>query len=176
VLSRPTTNQPAHGCFRPIGPPSQPAPRQPPTTARPEPLMGGTRCPRQPRRDDARASSPSFCLWLTPKGKGGGERRPRHRRRGVPCAPAHPGRPHVPAAPPYLSLLRARPGAPNPNCARGAAPALPHGPPEEKWVKEEEEGGREAAAGEPLAAKTGAARGRSRTRRDRLLPLLPLPH
>jgi hypothetical protein len=43
-------------------------------------------------------------------------------------------------------------------------------------VKEEKEGGREAAAGEPFAAKTGAARGRSRTRRDRLLPLLPLPH
>jgi hypothetical protein len=42
-------------------------------------------------------------------------------------------------------------------------------------VKEEKEGGREAAAGEPFAAKTGAARGRSRTRRDRLLPLLPLP-
>jgi hypothetical protein len=48
-------------------------------------------------------------------------------------------------------------------------------PPEEKGVKE----GRRrsgAAVGEPFAAKTGAARERSRTRRrqERLLPLLPL--
>jgi hypothetical protein len=42
-------------------------------------------------------------------------------------------------------------------------------------VKEEKEGEREAAVGEPFAAKTGAARGRSRTYHDRLLPLLPLP-
>jgi hypothetical protein len=31
-------------------------------------------------------------------------------------------------------------------------------------------------AGKPFAAKPGAARGRSRTRRERLPPLLPLPH
>jgi hypothetical protein len=44
-------------------------------------------------------------------------------------------------------------------------------------VKEEKEGEREAVAGrEPFAVKTGAARGTRRTRRDRLLPLLPLPH
>jgi hypothetical protein len=42
-------------------------------------------------------------------------------------------------------------------------------------VKEEKEGGEEPPAGEPYAAKTRAARGRSRTRRERLLPLLPLP-
>jgi hypothetical protein len=42
-------------------------------------------------------------------------------------------------------------------------------------VEEEKEGGEEPPAGEPYAAKTGAARGRSRTRRERLLPLLPLP-
>jgi hypothetical protein len=42
-------------------------------------------------------------------------------------------------------------------------------------VKEEKEGGEEPPAGEPHAAKTRAARGRSRTRRERLLPLLPLP-
>jgi hypothetical protein len=93
----------------------------------------------------------------------------------APRLPVHPGRPCVPAAPPYLSRHRARPGAPNPNRARGAAPDLQHRPSEEKGVKEEKEGGREAAAGEPFVAKTGAARGRSRTHRDRLLPLLPLP-
>jgi hypothetical protein len=42
-------------------------------------------------------------------------------------------------------------------------------------VEEEKEGGEKPPAGEPFVAKTGAARGRSRTRRDRLLPLLPLP-
>jgi hypothetical protein len=42
-------------------------------------------------------------------------------------------------------------------------------------VEEEKEGGEEPSTGEPYAAKTGAARGRSRTRRERLLPLLPLP-
>jgi hypothetical protein len=42
-------------------------------------------------------------------------------------------------------------------------------------VKEEKQGGEELPAEEPYAAKTGAARGRSRTRRERLLPLLPLP-
>jgi hypothetical protein len=42
-------------------------------------------------------------------------------------------------------------------------------------VQEEKEGGEEPPAGEPYAVKTGAARGRSRTRRERLLPLLPLP-
>jgi hypothetical protein len=43
-------------------------------------------------------------------------------------------------------------------------------------VKEEKEGGEKPPRGEPFAAKTSAARGRSRTCRDRLLPLLPLPH
>jgi hypothetical protein len=42
-------------------------------------------------------------------------------------------------------------------------------------VKEEKEGEEEPPAGQPYAAKTGAARGRSRTHRERLLPLLPLP-
>jgi hypothetical protein len=42
-------------------------------------------------------------------------------------------------------------------------------------VKEEKEGGEEPPAGELYAAKTGAACGSSRTRRERLLPLLPLP-
>jgi hypothetical protein len=42
-------------------------------------------------------------------------------------------------------------------------------------VKEEKEGGEKPPVGEPFAMKTGAARGRSWTRRERLLPLLPLP-
>jgi hypothetical protein len=71
----------------------------------------------------------------------------------VPRALAHPGRPHVPAALPYLSRRRAREGAPNPSRTRGTAPDLPHRPPEEK-VEEEKEGGR------------GAVRGRAVRRED----------
>jgi hypothetical protein len=85
-------------------------------------------------RDDASASSPTFSLWLTPKGKGGGGSAGREaRRRGVPRAPAHPGRPCVPGCSAlYKSRRRAQEGAPNPSRTGGAAPDRTHRPPEEK--------------------------------------------
>jgi hypothetical protein len=176
VLIGPPANQSAQRRFEPSAA-QLTAAVVPPTT--PRHSVADQRAPRPASarpRDDASASSPTFRLWLMPKGKGagGGERWPRRRRRGVPHAPAHPGRPCVPAAPPYLSRRRARAGAPNPNRTGGTVPDFPHRLPEEK-VKEEKEGGEEPSAGEPNAAKTGAARGRSRTRHEHLLPLLPLP-
>jgi hypothetical protein len=62
-------------------PPSRHLPRTPPGRWQ----VGPAHCVTRPR-DDARASSITIGLWLTPKGKGGRASR-RARRRGMPRAP-----------------------------------------------------------------------------------------
>jgi hypothetical protein len=106
MLSGPSTNQPAHGHFRPVGQPSQPSHPAATYRTRPVSLTGGTRARVSQAGGDASASSPTFCLWLTPKGKGGGGG-------GALAAPSPPRR-------------AARPGASRPpTCPCRAAPFKP---------------------------------------------------
>jgi hypothetical protein len=108
-------------------PPSHHLPRTPPGHWQAGPAHRVTR-----PHDDARASSLTFGLWLTPKGKGGRASR-RARQRGV-SPPRRISSVRVsPAAQPYLSRRRAPGGSPNPSRLGGKSlPCPPTNPPEEK--------------------------------------------
>jgi hypothetical protein len=86
-------------------------------------------------------------LWLTTKGEAAGERRPRRRRRSVPRAPEHPGRPHVPFTPPYLKTTTAPAGCPETLTTQGRSPCRPT-PSAGGEVEGEKGVGRGAARGE----------------------------
>jgi hypothetical protein len=124
-------------------------------------------------RDDVAASSPTFVALADNQS----QRRAR-RPRALPSRraahlPAHPSRPRVPRC--YKSRRRAPGEIPTLAASGSCSPVHPS----TRWRRRERRGEKEEWSRpwkETSAAKTGAARGRSRTRRrrERLLPLLPL--
>jgi hypothetical protein len=118
-------------------------------------------------------SSPALPVWRTAKGQSAA-RRPWPCRRGTPRDSLRILAIHVPrAAPPNLSRRRA-PGELPTLAAPGATPRPTTACHRRRRERRRDGGGKEPPAREPSTAKTGVARGRSRTRQERLLPLLPL--
>jgi hypothetical protein len=125
--------------------------------------------------DDVAVSSPTFVALADDQSQKWARWPRASPSRRVVRLPAHPSCPRVPRRALLLEPPPSPGEDPNPSRLGELLPCPPIDPLEDKG----ERGGKEDWSRlwkEPSAAKTGAARGRSRTRRhrERLLPLLPL--
>jgi hypothetical protein len=96
--------------------------------------------------------------------------------RRAPRLLAHTGRPRVPRRAALYKSHRRAGREPQTLTTPGEPPLSSHAVHRRSRWRRRRKRGEKPPVGESLTAKPGAARGRSRTRRERLLPLLPLPH